>query len=63
MIILVATLATIAPEMKSTLSDVQVMMPEMRRTLLDLGRLIPQIESGMGILQQLCQINEACHIG
>lgn len=62
MTILVATVATIAPEMKSTLADVQIIMPEMRRSLLELGQLVPQIESGMEILQQLCHSSTTCHV-
>tara|TARA_B110000879_G_C11163244_1_gene510043 strand:+ start:2414 stop:2704 length:291 start_codon:yes stop_codon:yes gene_type:complete len=58
--VLVTSIASIAPEVQTTLKDVQVIMPEMRRTLLDLGQLIPEIKTGMNILKQLCQQDPAC---
>lgn len=61
MIVLVTSVAIIAPEVKATLSDVQIIMPEMRRSLLDLGQLIPEIKTGMNILSQLCTDSETCH--
>ena len=62
MIVLVTSVAVIAPEVKATLSDVQVIMPEMRRSLLDLGQMIPEIQTGMNILSQLCTNSETCHV-
>ena len=62
MIVLVTSVAVVAPEVKTTLADVQVIMPEMRRSLLELGQLIPEIKTGMNILSQLCTHSETCHL-
>ena len=60
MSVLVGTLSKIAPEVQSTLSDVNIIMPEMRRSLLDLGQLLPEIKMGMAVLRQLCTSNPNC---
>ena len=62
MSVLVGTLSKIAPEVQSTLSDVNIIMPEMRKSLLDLGQLIPEIQMGMTVLRQLCATNPNCTI-
>lgn len=59
--IVVVTLTQIAPEVQTTLRDVNIMLPEMRRSLLDLGQLLPEIKAGMSIMQQLCTLNPECH--
>ena len=58
--IVVAILTRIAPEVLTTLSDVNVMVPEMRRTLLVLGRMVPELQTGMATLQKLCSANPDC---
>ena len=60
MSVLVGTLSKIAPEVQSTLADVNIIMPEMRRSLLDLGQLLPEIKMGMSVLRQLCADNQNC---
>lgn len=59
--IVVVTLTQIAPEVQTTLRDVNIMLPEMRRSLLELGQLLPEIKAGMSILQQLCTLDPECH--
>ncbi len=59
---LVASIASIAPEVKTTLDDVGVIMPEMRITLKDLGQMIPEIKTGMNILEQLCETDDTCRV-
>ena len=60
MVILVANVATIAPEMKTTLQDVKILVPQMHKTISELGVLLPEITQGMHILKQLCQVNDQC---
>jgi len=60
MVILVANVATIAPEMKTTLQDVKILVPQMHKTISELGVLLPEITQGMRILKQLCQTNDQC---
>ena len=62
MIVIGGILGNIAPEIKTTLVDVNTMMPEMRQSLLDLGQLVPEIKTGMDILRQLCEHNIDCHV-
>jgi len=62
MIVIAGILGNIAPEIKTTLTNVNTMMPEMRQSLLDLGQLIPEIKSGMDILQQLCNNDVNCKL-
>ena len=61
MIILVTSIVSIGPEIKTTLSDVQIIVPEMRRSLFELGQLVPEIKAGMDILNQLCVDSRNCH--
>ena len=60
-IILVTTVASIVPEINTTLDDIQIIMPEMRRSLLELGQLVPEIKNGLFILNQLCVDSRNCH--
>ena len=60
MSVLVGTLSNIAPEVQSTLSDVNIIMPEMRRSLTELGQMLPEIQMGMKVLRQLCADNPNC---
>jgi len=60
MSVIVGTLAKVAPEVQSTLADVNIIMPEMRHSLLDLGQLIPEIKMGMVVLRQLCENDANC---
>ena len=62
MVILVTSIASIAPEISTTLSDVQTLMPEMRRSLFELGQLVPNIKAGLDVLKQLCADNNNCHV-
>lgn len=60
MSVLVSNLASITPEIQTTLNDVKVMVPEMRTTLVELGRMLPEIKMGMNVLEQLCKANPDC---
>jgi hypothetical protein len=62
MIVLVTNIALIAPEVKTTLSDVKIIVPEMQKTISELGMLLPEITQGMQILKQLCTANDQCNI-
>lgn len=62
MAVLVGSLASIAPEVKTTLDDVRLMVPQMHKTLSELGVMIPEIRTGMRILQQLCESDNQCHM-
>lgn len=62
MIVIAGILGNIAPEIKTTLTDVNTMMPEMRQSLLDLGQLIPEIKGGMDILNELCKNDVNCNL-
>lgn len=62
MAVLVGSLASVAPEVKTTLDDVRLMVPQMHRTLTELGVMIPEIQTGMKILQQLCHSDSQCHV-
>lgn len=60
MAILVGSMASMAPEIKTTLDDVGRMVPEMHSSLLELGVMIPEIRTGMKILEQLCLNDNRC---
>ena len=62
MAVLVGSLASVAPEVKTTLDDVRLMVPQMHKTLSELGVMIPEIRTGMKILQQLCNSDSQCHV-
>lgn len=62
MAVLVGSLASVAPEIKTTLGDVRLMVPQMHKTLSELGVMIPEIRTGMRILQQLCESDTQCHM-
>ena len=60
MITVVVILTNVAPEIKTTLTDVNEMLPEMERSLLELGTLLPEIKMGMQILEFLCMDDKNC---
>ena len=60
MITVVVILTNVAPEIKTTLTDVNEMLPEMERSLLELGTLLPEIKMGMQILKVLCMDDINC---
>ena len=62
MAVLVGTLTAIAPEVKTTLADVKIMIPQMHKTLSELGMMIPEIKNGMYALNQLCHASPDCQI-
>ncbi len=62
MAVLVGTLTAIAPEVKTTLDDVKIMIPQMHKTLSELGMMIPEIKNGMYALNQLCHASPDCQI-
>lgn len=62
MAVLVGSLSSVAPEIKTTLDDVRLMVPQMHKTLSELGVMIPEIRTGMKILQQLCSSDSQCHV-
>jgi|TARA_B110000977_G_scaffold33206_1_gene44223 phage-related minor tail protein len=61
MLAAVIILANIAPEIKTTLTDVNTMLPEMRRSLLDFGQVMPEIKTSIKILSQLCTASDNCY--
>jgi len=60
MSVILVYLGDVAPEIKTTLSDVNVILPEMRRSLGDLGQILPEIKLGMAVLEQLCNESPNC---
>lgn len=60
--VLVGTLAAVAPEIKTTLDDVKIMIPQMHKTLSELGVMIPEIRDGMHVLVQLCRASPDCQL-
>ena len=54
MSVLVSNLVSIAPEVQTTLADVNILVPQMQKTLVELGRMLPEIKTGMDVLKQLC---------
>ena len=62
MAVLVGTLAAVAPEVKTTLDDVKLMVPQMHKTLSELGVMIPEIRNGMRVLNQLSHASPDCQI-
>tara|TARA_B100001059_G_scaffold234244_1_gene276294 strand:- start:6644 stop:7012 length:369 start_codon:yes stop_codon:yes gene_type:complete len=62
MVVLVASIAAVAPEIKTTLDDVRLMVPQMHLTLRELGKMLPKITQGMRILDQLCADADNCRV-
>jgi|TARA_B110000091_G_scaffold186468_1_gene206967 predicted PurR-regulated permease PerM len=62
MAIVVAVLADIAPQMQTTMKDVNIMLPDMRHSLTDLGQMLPEIKEGLSVLQQLCVASPDCSL-
>ena len=63
MIMLVVNVVGFAPEIKTTLQDVKILVPQMHKTISELGTLLPEITQGMRILKQLCLDNNNCQLG
>jgi len=60
MAVIVGSVSSVAPEVKTTLDDVRVLVPEMHITLVELGRMLPEIKLGMSVLEQLCNESPGC---
>lgn len=60
MAVIVGSVSSIAPEVKTTLEDVKVLVPQMHITLVELGRMLPEIKMGMSVLEQLCNESPKC---
>jgi hypothetical protein len=60
MAVIVGSISAIAPEVKTTLNDVNVLVPQMHTTLVELGRMLPEIKLGMSVLEQLCNESPQC---
>lgn len=50
----------LAPQLKTTMDDVQVMVPQMTLTLRELGKMLPEIKEGMRVLEHLCKQSPGC---
>tara|TARA_B100001540_G_scaffold252335_1_gene228698 strand:- start:128 stop:430 length:303 start_codon:yes stop_codon:yes gene_type:complete len=50
----------LAPQLKTTMDDVQVMVPQMTLTLRELGKMLPEIKEGMRVLEHLCNQSPGC---